>query len=150
MTGQPHRGLRDVLRVFSVLVLLGSLLMILSGRSLMMRVLLRPPESEVKTLLLFAIREMGGLFLMLSVLLFLASRDPVRNAAIIDAGIVGLVVLAVTPLISLETLDIRRLYPGYLIWGRSLVRLALAVLLFWLRPREGVGGQGVLHIGARR
>ena len=104
----------------------------------------------ISTLLLFAIREMGGLLLMLSVLPFLASRDPVRNVAIIDAVIVALVVLAVTPLISLETLDIRRIYPGYLIWGRSLVRLALAVLLFCLRPREGVGGPGVPHIGARR
>jgi hypothetical protein len=51
----------------------------------------------------------------------------------------SLIVLALTPLISLETLDIRRLYPGYLIWGRSIVRLALAALLFYLRPRETLG-----------
>jgi hypothetical protein len=50
-------------------------------------------------------------------MLFFASRDPERNVAIIDAMIVGLVLLAVTPLISLETLDIRRLYPGYIILG---------------------------------
>ena len=28
-------------------------------------------------------------------------------------------------MLPLYTLDIRRLYPGYLIWGRSLIRLAL-------------------------
>jgi hypothetical protein len=94
---EPHRALRIVLRVFSALVAVGSLLMIFSGRPLMMRVLLRPPESEVSTLLLFVVREMGGLFLMLSLLLYFASRDPVRNVAIIDAVIVGLVVLALTP-----------------------------------------------------
>ncbi len=140
MAIQPYRALRIVLGVFSVLVLVGSLLMILGGKSLMMRVLMRPPESEVSTLLLFIIREMGGFVLMLSALLFFASRDPVRNVAIIDAVIVGLCVLAVTPLISLATLDLRRFYPGYLVWGRSIVRLAIAVLLFYLRPREALRG----------
>jgi len=48
----------------------------------------------------------------------------------------GLCILAITPLVSLYTLDIRRLYPGYLIWVRSLVRLVLAGGLYYLRPRE--------------
>ena len=61
--------------------------------------------------------------------------------AIIDAVTVGLCVLVITPLLSLYTLDVRPLYPGYLIWGRSLVRLALAGLLFYLRPRGRVEGQ---------
>jgi len=38
--------------------------------------------------------------------------------------------------LSLYTLDVQRLYPGYLIWARSLVRLALAGVLYYLRPRE--------------
>ncbi len=137
----PYRALRLVLRVFSVLVGVGSLFMVFSDRPLIMRVLLQPPESEVSTLLLFIVREMGGVFLMLCLLLFFASRDPLRNVAIIDAVIVGLCVLAVTPLISLKTLDIQRFYPGYLVWGRSIVRLLMAAVLFYLRPREKVGGQ---------
>lgn len=79
---------------------------------------------------------MGGLLLMLGLLLFFALRDPVRNVAVIDALIFGLCVLAVTPLLSFYTLDLERLYPAYLIWARSLVRLGLAVLLYYLRPRE--------------
>ena len=138
MVAQPYRALRIVLRVLSALVGLGSVLMIFGGKPLMMRVLMRPPDSEVSTLLL--IKEMSGLFLMLSVLLFLASRDPVRNVAIIDGVIVGLCVLTVTPLLSLATLDIRRFSPGYFVWGRSVVRLGIAVLLFYLRPRKSVGG----------
>ncbi len=136
MSTPPHRTLRIVLRVFSVLAAAGGLLLAFSGKALMIRLFLRPPDSEISTLLLFTLKEMGGFVLMLSVMLYFASRDPVRNVAIVNAVIVGLCVLAVTPLISLATLDIRRLYLGYIIWGRSLVRLALAALLFYLRPRE--------------
>ncbi len=136
MSTPPHRTLRIVLGVFSVLAAAGGLLLAFSGKALMIRLFLRPPDSEISTLLLFTLKEMGGFVLMLSVMLYFASRDPVRNVAIVNAVIVGLCVLAVTPLISLATLDIRRLYPGYIIWGRSLVRLALAALLFYLRPRE--------------
>jgi hypothetical protein len=106
-----------------------------------MRLLLYPPETEVSTLFLFMMRELGGLAVMLSVLFFFASRDPVRNMAIVNGLIVGLCILTLTPLLSLYTLDIRRLYPSYLIWGRSLIRLALAAVLYFLRPRETLGGQ---------
>ena len=135
MAGRPHRALRIILRIFSLLAALGGLVFIFSGKPLMMRLFLNPPESEVTTLLLLTTKEMGGLVLMLSAMLFFASRDPERNVAIIDAVTVGLCVLVITPLLSLYTLDVRPLYPGYLIWGRSLVRLAVAALLFYLRPR---------------
>ena len=69
MEVQPYRALRMALRVFALLTLVGSLLLIFSDRPLMLRVLVRPPESEVSTLLLFIVREMGGLFLMFGVLL---------------------------------------------------------------------------------
>ena len=110
--------------------------MVFASRPLIMRVFLRPPESEISTLLLFVLKEMGGFVLMLTLMLFFASRDPVRNAAVVDAVIIGLCVLALTPLLSLYTLDIRKVYPGYLVWGRSLVRLAIAVALYLLKPRE--------------
>ena len=61
MSGQPYRALRIVLGVFSLLVAVGGLLMIFSGRPLMIRLFLHPPESEMSTLLLFILREMGGL-----------------------------------------------------------------------------------------
>ena len=141
MSNPPHRALRIILGIVSVFTAVAGLLIVFSGRSLVMRLLLRPPETEVSTLLLFLMRELGGLALMLSVLFFFASRDPVRNVAIVNGLIVGLCILAITPLLSLYTLDIRRLYPGYLIWGRSLIRLALAAVLYFLRPRETLGGQ---------
>jgi hypothetical protein len=141
MSNPPYRALRIILGIVSVFTAVAGLLIVFSGRSLVMRLLLRPPETEVSTLLLFLMRELGGLALMLSVLFFFASRDPVRNVAIVNGLIVGLCILAITPLLSLYTLDIRRLYPGYLIWGRSLIRLAMAAVLYFLRPREALGGQ---------
>jgi hypothetical protein len=136
MPEPPYRALRIFLRVFSLLAVVGGLLMIFAGKPLITRIFLRPPEGEVSTLLLSLLKEMGGLVLMLGVLLWLASRNPVRNVAIVDALIVGLCILSVTPLLSLWTTDIRSMYPAYLLWGRSVVRLAIAGLLYWLRPRE--------------
>jgi len=115
--------------------------MIFSSRPLILRVFMHPAESEVSTLLLALLKEMGGMMLMLSVMLFLAARDPARNVAILDALTVGLFVLAITPLLSLRMTDIGRLYPAYVIWGRSLVRLVLAGVLFCVRPREALGGR---------
>ncbi len=141
MPGPPYRALRIILGVFSGLTAIAGFLIIFSGRPLVMRLFLQPPESEVSTLLLVALKEMGGFVLMLSAMLFFAYRDPARNVAIVNTFIIGLCILAFTPLWSLYTLDMRHLYPAYLIWGRSLVRLALASLLFYLRPRGGAGGQ---------
>ena len=132
----PYRPLRILLGFLSVLMVAGGGLLIFSSKPLIVRLFLHPPEAEISTLLLFTLKEMGGFALMLSVMLFLASRDPARNVAIIDAFTVGLCVLAATPLISLSMLDIQRLYPGHLVWGRSLIRLGLAAVLSYLRPRE--------------
>ena len=110
--------------------------MISAGKPLIVRIFLQPPEGEVSTLLLSLLKEMGGIVLMLAALLWFASRNPVRNVAIVDGLIVGLCILALTPLLSLWTTDIRSMYPAYLLWGRCAVRSAIAALLYWLRPRE--------------
>lgn len=137
MSRPPYRALRVLLGFLSLVLAIGGVFLIFSSKPLIMRVFMHPPESEISTLLLAAVKEMGGIVLMVSVMLFLAARDPARNVAIIDAVIVGPCILAVTPLLSLYTLDLRRPYPAYLIWGRSFVRLVLAGVLYYLRPREG-------------
>jgi hypothetical protein len=136
MSKPPYRVLRIVLGFLSLVLAVAGILLIFSSKSLIMRMFMHPPESEISTLLLAAVKEMGGLALALSAMLFLASRDPERNVAVVDGMTVGLCILAVTPLLSLYTLDVQRLYPGCLIWARSLVRLALAGILYYLRPRE--------------
>lgn len=116
--------------------------MILSSKPFLMRLFLHPPESEISTLLVFLVKELGGATLAFSLMLFFAYRDPLRNVAIINAFIVGLCILAVTPLLSLYTLDVRPLYPASWFWARSLVRLALAALLYYLRPQRASVAQG--------
>src|SRR5712691_13549957 len=74
MPGPPHRALRIFLRVFSLLAALGGLLMIFAEKPLIVWIFLRPPEGEVSTLLLSLLKETGGMALMFSVLLWLASR----------------------------------------------------------------------------
>ena len=134
---QPsYRALRVVLGFLSLFLAVGGIVMIFSSKPLIIRMFMHPPEFEVSTLLLAVLKEMGGLALMVSVMLYLAARDPERNVAIIDAVGMGLCILAITPLVSLYTLDMGRLYAGHLIWGRSLVRLALAGILYYLRPRR--------------
>jgi hypothetical protein len=141
MSRPPYRALSLGLRVVSVLIAVGGVFTILADKPLVLRVFLHPPASEVSTLLLALLKEMGGVMIMISVMLFLAARDPARNLAILDALIVGLCILATTPLLSLKMLDLGSLYPGYLIWGRSLVRLAIAAVLFYARPRETLSPQ---------
>ena len=85
MSQPTYRALRVVLGFLSLFMAIGSVLLIFSSKPLIMRVFMHPPEFEISTLLLAALKEMGGLTLMLSVMLFLASRDPERNVAIIDA-----------------------------------------------------------------
>jgi hypothetical protein len=123
-------------RVFSLLAGVGGLLVIFAEKPLIVRILLRPPEGQVSTLLLVFLKELGGMALMVGVLLWLASGNPVRNVAIVDGLSAGLCILAVTPVLSLWTTDVRSVYPAYLLWGRSAVRLATGALLYWLRPRE--------------
>ena len=140
MSKPPYRSLRIGLRIVSILIAVGGLLMIFAGKPLIMRVFLRPPEGEVSTLLLSLLKEMGGVMLMLSLLLWFTARDPVRNVAILDALIAGLCILSLTPLLSLWMTDIRGIYPAYLIWGRSVVRLAIATLLYFFKPQEEYSG----------
>jgi hypothetical protein len=142
MTNARFRALRIFLLASCLLTAAGGLVMIFSNKPLLLRFFLHPPESEVSTLLLVMTKEMGGVIVaFVGLLLFFAWRDPVRNVAMIDVMIVGLCVLAVTPLLSLYTLDVRAIYPASWFWARSLVRLALAALLYYLRPREALSAQ---------
>jgi hypothetical protein len=74
MSNPPYRALRIILGIVSVFTAAAGLLLVFSGKPLLMRLLLRPPETEVSTLLFFMMRELGGLALMLSVLFFFAHR----------------------------------------------------------------------------
>jgi hypothetical protein len=131
-----YRGTRIFLRVIAAMMIVGGLVMIFSSKPMLMRAFMQPPPSEISTLLLFMTKELGGVLLMLSALLWFTARDPVRNVAVLDAFIIGFCVLAVTPLIARATLPLREIYPDYMVWGRSVVRLVLAGVFWWVRPKQ--------------
>src|SRR5260370_20485868 len=83
MSKPPYRVLRIVLGFLSLLLAVAGILLIFSSKPLIMRMFMHPPESEISTLLLAAVKEMGGLALALSAMLFFASRDPEGNGAVI-------------------------------------------------------------------
>ncbi len=55
MSEPPYRGLRIILGIFSLLTAVGGLVIIFSNKTMIMRLFLRPPESEVSTLLSFSV-----------------------------------------------------------------------------------------------
>ena len=82
------------------------------------------------------LKQMGGLFLMLSLVLYFVAREPVRHLRILDSFLVGLVILAFTPLLSLHTLDLGgTVYTTPGLWAKAFVRLAFVGVLYYLRPR---------------
>ena len=60
MSESPYRALR-MLGFLSLLLALGGLLLIFSTKALILRVFMHPPDSEISTLLLAAVKEMGGI-----------------------------------------------------------------------------------------
>jgi hypothetical protein len=61
----------------------------------------------------------------------------------VDALIVGLCILSVTPLLSLWGTDIRSIYPAYLLWGRSVREIGFQLwtkaLVMMRRPSPLLG-----------
>ncbi len=58
MLKPPYRVLRIVLGFLSLLLAVAGILLIFSSKPLIMRMFMHPPESEISTLLLAAVKEM--------------------------------------------------------------------------------------------
>jgi hypothetical protein len=116
MTWQPYRALRIVLRVESGYQVIYGFLMFFGKHA--------APEN-------------GGVLLLLGILLWFAARDPLRNIAIIDGFIIGCCILSFTAILPLWRPPVHTppFHSSYF-WVLSLVRLMLAALLYWLRPKE--------------
>ncbi len=60
MSNPPYRALRIILGIVCVFTAAAGLLLVFSGKLLVMRLFLRPPEAEISTLLLLVMRELIG------------------------------------------------------------------------------------------
>jgi hypothetical protein len=126
--------LRGLLLVLAILVGIGGLVILFDGQ-LVFLVLPTPTETSAHTIITLLIQDFGALAVGLAVLLYAASRDPVRYVSVIDAFIVILVLLAGVDVYAQAELHFGAMYPGYLIWARVAARLILAIILITLRPK---------------
>jgi hypothetical protein len=129
-----HRALRAILPALAVIATLAGVGALFATKALL--VMAGTPAALVATpgvLVLF--KSYGAVAIPVGYLLYVASRDPVRYAAIIDAVVIGLVLIVLIEIAAVFTLGLTELWAPWVIWGSIIVRTTLAVLLFALRPR---------------
>ena len=129
-----YRVLRGLLLVLAILAGIGGLVILFDARIIFLAVP-TPTEAFAHSLIVLLIQAFGALFIGLAILLYAASRDPVRYVSVIDAFIVILVLLSGIDVYAAQTLHTGTMYPGHLIWARVAFRLVLAIVLLSLRPR---------------
>ncbi len=104
-----------------------------------------PPPS---TAFEFAIlRALGIAVLVLSYLLCVAARDPVRYTAIVDAFIFLLVAFAILNLYWVVGQQLAAYYPSIILIVRVIVQVILAIALFVLKPKSISGSAGAARTG---
>ena len=130
---QSHRALRVLLLVFAILVALGSLVLI-AGSSYLAAMAPAVLEAPPSMLYLVALKFIGVFGLAMSYLLYAASRDPVRYAAVIDAFIFLALAAAALDLYASFVLHVAP-FTGWFVVVRSIIRVGIAVALIVLRPR---------------
>lgn len=136
MVRTKHRALRVVLFLLAVDAAIRGLLTIFASKWALNHSFPSISRSEITTLLLLINRESGALDIGVSLMLFRAFSDPERNAAVIDGIALALVVVAATTLVSIYDLRAAHWFSVFSVWGHSLLRLAIAGLLVYFRPRE--------------
>lgn len=135
MSDPPYRALRIILLGLAILSASEGALMIFGGKSLMIRAFMHPPDYEVSNLFMMMMKQTGGLLVMLGLMLYATFRDPVRNIAILNAFLVGLIILAFTPILTVYTLNLWPPYTPLGLWLKACMKLGVVGLLYWLRPK---------------
>jgi len=141
-SGRRRTALRVLLLVLSADALAKGCLLFLGGSWAIMRFVPGVRPQDISTLLLMTSRKAGIFDLAFSVMLFIASRTPEHNAAVLAGVIVGLCLAAVTDVLALRTPGATYLFSAGATWSHSTVQVAVAALIYCLRPRQ----KGGLHI----
>lgn len=131
---ESHKALRILLLAFSIIAVLVGLVMLFCSAWI---VSVAPASLQFTTpaLLIVLVKFFGILTLTGAYLSYVTSRDPVRYAAFIDGFAFLLVAAAAIDIYALFTLHVEPFYPAKYVLARTVVRLALAVVLIVLRPR---------------
>ena len=133
-TVTENKPLRGLLSVLAIIAALAGAVVIFDAQ-LVFWVLPVPQEAFAHSMITLLVQDLGALMIGFAMLLYAASRDPVRYITVINAFIVVLVLFAGVDVYAAEKLHFGAIYPGYMIWGRVAFRLVLAIILLSLRPR---------------
>lgn len=131
-----NRILSGLLLVLAILSLVGGLGILFDSRlavlALPSLLALAPlTETSAGTIIAILIQAFGAVAIGFAYLSYTASRDPVRYVGIIDAFIIVLLLVAGID-ISVGT----KLHVGAIL-GSGLLRIVLAAVLLFLRPKAG-------------
>jgi len=129
-----YRALRGLLLALAILAAIAGIA-ILFDPQLIFLALPMPREQSAHTIITVLIQDLGALVLGFGILLYRASREPVRYLSVVDAFIVILVLFSGVDVYAVEELHFGDVYPATMVWVRIAVRLVLAIVLLSLRPR---------------
>jgi hypothetical protein len=125
--------LRTLLSVFAVIAALVGLSIVFVPRWVF--TVSGAPEIAAQPLLILFAQAFGAIAIPLAYLLYLASRDPERYVAIIDATVIGLGIVVVLEVYAILAGGLTQYWPPWLLWTSVVIRALLAIGLFALRPR---------------
>ncbi len=129
-----HTALRSLLLILTVLaVVAGLTLLVASG----LVASFAPPELHLAPpgFVVILLKVIGALLLAAAYVSYAASKDPARYVAFIDALAFLLIAAAAIDLYALGALHVAPFYPASFVIARSVIRVTIALVLIWLRPR---------------
>lgn len=133
-TTQSYQALRVLLTVMSVVAALVGVSVLFAPQWVF--TLSGAPGIAAQPLLLLFAQAFGAVAIPLAYLLFRASRDPVRNVAIIDAAVIGFAIVVPLEVYAILAGGLTQYYAPWLLWTSVIIRACLGIALFALRPRE--------------
>jgi hypothetical protein len=92
-----------------------------------------PPNTAFEVAI---VRAFGITILVLAYLLYVAARDPVRYAAVIDGFIFFLVAIAILNVYLAVSQQLVAYYPSVYLIVRAAIQLILAIALYLLKPKR--------------
>jgi hypothetical protein len=129
-----YQALRVLLTVLAILAALVGVLILFAPQWVFS--MSGAPQIAAQPLLILFAQAFGPFALGLSYLLYVTSRDPVRYVAVIDAAVIGLVIVVVLEAYAILSGGLTAYWSPALLWTSTIIRALIAVALFALRPRE--------------
>jgi hypothetical protein len=133
---EPHRVLRLLLMFVSIIEAGAGIVLSLATNWVL--ALMSVPVVILNTgFVLALLKGIGIVALAFAYLLRAASRDPVRNIAVVDSLVFMLLAAALLNAYAIVSLHLGAFYPEPYLIARAVVQVILAVTFILLRPKHG-------------